>query len=67
MVLDKLGCNFLGNAFHAVLKDLAIILLRLNEFGTVTVEKHGSCLCNSEPSFGTRPQKQTQDWSSHFL
>lgn len=45
MVLNKPGYSFSGNVFHAFPKDLAIVLIRQNEFGAVTVDKLGSCFC----------------------
>lgn len=48
MVLNELGYNISGNVFHAVPRDLAIILITQNEFGTVTVDKLGSSFCSFE-------------------
>lgn len=55
MVLNKPGYNFSGNVFHAVPKDLAIILIGQNEFGTVTVDRLGSW-------FRTFEENHTQLW-----
>jgi len=47
-VLNKPGYNFSGSVFPAAPKDSAVILVKQNEFGTVTVDKLGSCFCTFE-------------------